>query len=127
MDGVTSNIGSLTVNTAPVTPSSTEATIEYYTEGGKNSDKHLYANITFNPIVVGASVIYTLYLDDANGDPVRFDNPITVTIGDSGTLGFTVKNAPSGHYTSTVESSDGSLDMTTSDGNDPENNPGFTK
>ena len=104
---------SLTVNVAPETPTSTEATVSYFTEGGKDADKHLYANITFDPIVVGASATFTVYLDGG------FFASSTTTIGESGTIGYTIKNASVGVYTTdlAVMLNDKSLVVNTIDGN----------
>ncbi|MBI3092592.1 MAG: S8 family serine peptidase [Candidatus Tectomicrobia bacterium] len=90
----------ITVGTPPPGPTTVSvASIAYTTEGGKNSDKHL--NITLalvddlgNP-VAGAAVSITL----SNGTSSWSG---TATTGSAGTVTFTLKNAPSGCYTTSV-------------------------
>jgi len=76
------------------------ASISYATEGGKNKDKHLLITIALvgdsGQAVAGASVSIKLYRDEgyvASG---------TGTTGTGGTVTFTLKNAASGCYTTTV-------------------------
>ena len=73
--------------------------ITYATEGGKNKDKHLLITFTLvddlgNP-VTGAFVSMTLAHDSTSWNG-------TGTTGSNGTLTFSLKNAPSGCYESTV-------------------------
>ena len=76
--------------------------IAYDTEGGKSGDKHLVISVTVrddagNP-VSGANVSIDLYRD---GPKVASGANVT---GSNGTTGFTLKNARSGCYTTTVAS-----------------------
>ncbi len=111
---------SITVGT-PTEPTAVSVTsIDYTTEGGRNSDKHLNITIALvddldNP-VAGASV------------SIRLDNTTTgqswtgaATTGTDGTVTFSLKNAPSGTYTTTVTD----VDAAGWDGITPPN--GFTK
>ncbi len=94
---------SITVGT---TPPPTEATtvsvdsITYATEGGRNSKKHLFITVALvddlaDP-VAGASVSIDLYLSES------FYARGTGTTATDGTVTFTLKNAPSGCYTTIV-------------------------
>ena len=99
----------------------TVSSITYATQGGRNNDKHL--NITVALVddlgnaVAGASVSIDLFLDDS---PYGSG---TGTTGTEGTVTFTLNNAPSGCYTTTV--TDVTADGLTWDGATPEN--GFCK
>ena len=91
--------------TPTATPSSSDtvsvSSITYATEGGKNGDKHLLITVALvddltNP-VSGASVSIKLENDTSGGPWFG-----TGTTGADGTLTFTLNNAPSGTYTTTV-------------------------
>ena len=74
--------------------------ITYGTEGGKNKDKHLLITVALvddlgNP-VSGASVSIDLYRDGG------LVGSATGTTGTDGTAAFSLKNARSGCYTTTV-------------------------
>jgi hypothetical protein len=95
-----SNSISITVGT-PSEPTVSVDSIAYATEGGRDGKKHLYVTVALeddleNP-VAGASV------------SIKLDNTTTSqfwtgagTTGTDGTVTFTLNNAPSGCYTTTV-------------------------
>lgn len=92
---------SFTIGPAPTEPTTASvSSIAYTIDGGKNSDKHLNVGVTVvddlgNP-VSGASVSIALNHDSGsswNG---------TGTTGSNGVVTFTLKNAPSGCYTTAV-------------------------
>ena len=92
---------SITVGTPlPEATTVSVASVDYATEGGKKSDKHLLITVALvddlgNP-VSGASVSIRLARD-------LDDSWIgTATTGGNGTVTFTLKNAKSGCYTTTV-------------------------
>ena len=92
---------SLTVGDAPITATYVSVdSITYATEGGKNKDKHLLITIALvdnlGDPVSGASVSIDLYRD---GSKIASG---TATTGSSGTITFSLKNAASGCYTTTV-------------------------
>ncbi len=93
------------------------ASINYATEGGKNSDKHLSITIALvgdsGQAVAGASVTIDLYRD---GGYVAAG---TGTTGTGGAITFTLKNAATGCYVSTV--TDVTAGGLTWDSNDQEN------
>ena len=108
----------LTVSAAPVASSDViVSSVAYASEGGKNNDKHLIITIELtddmsNP-VSDASVSIDLYRDGgliASG---------TATTGSTGNVGFSLKNASPGTYTTTVTNLDAS--GLTWDGNTPDN------
>ena len=76
------------------------ASITYSTEGGKNSDKHLNITVALlddlGQAVSGASVSIDLFRDGS------FAGADTGTTGTDGTVTFSLKNAKSGCYTTTV-------------------------
>ena len=83
--------------------------ITYGSEGGKNKDKHLLVTITLiddlSNFVSGASVSIDLSRDDlviASG---------TATTSTDGTVTFSLKNAPSGHYETDVTNVVSGLDF----------------
>jgi len=83
--------------------------ITYGSEGGKNKDKHLLVTITLiddlSNSVSGASVSIDLSRDDlviASG---------TATTSTGGTVTFSLKNAPSGHYETDVTNVVSGLDF----------------
>lgn len=93
---------SFTVGPAPTEPTTASVSLIAYTlSGGRNNDKHLNVTLTLvdnlgNP-VSGASVSITLNHDSGtswNG---------TGTTGSDGVVTFTLKNASSGCYTTTVK------------------------
>jgi len=92
---------SITVGT-PLTEASTVsvASVDYATEGGKKSDKHLLITVALvddlGYAVAGASVSIDLFRD---GSLVGRG---TGTTGSTGTVTFTLKNAKLGCYTTTV-------------------------
>jgi len=89
----------ITVGTPPVTGTAVGVdTITYYTEGGKNGDKHLTVSVHVSSSgnnVSGASVSIKL----VNGDNSW---TATGTTSSTGNVGFTLKNSPSGTYTTTI-------------------------
>lgn len=88
---------SITVGTPPAEPTTVSvASITYATEGGKNKDKHLLITVALVDAVSGASVSIDLFRDGS------FVGSGTATTGTNGTVTFTLKNAPSGCYTTTV-------------------------
>lgn len=96
-----SDTASFDLGPAPFEPTTASVhSITYTTEGGKNSDKHLNDTIALvdnlgNP-VSGASVSMTLTHDSGSSW-----NGTDVT-GTNGTVTFSLKNAPSGCYTTEV-------------------------
>ena len=92
---------SITVGNPPATATTVSVdSITYATEGGKNGDKHLLITVALlddlgNP-VSGASVSIDLFRD---GSLVGRG---TGTTGTASTVTFTLKNAKSGCYTTTV-------------------------
>ena len=98
------NGGSYYTFTTAVAPNEASAvsvdSITYGTEGGKNKDKHLLITVALvddlgNP-VSGASVSIDLYRDGG------LVGSATGTTGTDGTAAFSLKNARSGCYTTTV-------------------------
>ena len=92
---------SITVGTPPAEATTVSvASIGYATEGGKNGDKHLLTTVALeddlNSAVGGASVSVTL----AHAEGGSWTG--TATTGGDGTVTFTLKNAASGCYTTTV-------------------------
>ncbi|MCH7647194.1 MAG: proprotein convertase P, partial [Thaumarchaeota archaeon] len=73
---------------------------DYATEGGKFQDKHLLITISLvdgsGNLVSGASVSIDLFRDDSKVGSG------TGTTGTAGTVTWTLKNASSGCYTTTV-------------------------
>ena len=117
-DGVTSNLAALEVAVPSATATSVSvASITYATEGGKNKDKHLLITVSLlddlGDPVSGASVPIDLFRDDS------FVASGTGTSGTDGTLTFSLKNARSGVYTTTV--TDVTADSLTWDGATPAN------
>jgi len=70
--------------------------INYATEAGKNNDKHLLITVVLDQTVAGASVSIDLARDEA-----LFVSGTGTTLT-SGTVTFTLKNAASGCYVTTV-------------------------
>ena len=112
---------SITVGTPPPPPAeATEvsvASVSYATNGGKNQDKHLYVTVALeddlgNP-VSGAFVSITLANTTTGGSWTD-----TALTGSNGTVTWTLKNAPSGCYSTTVTDVNAGL---TWDGFTPEN------
>ncbi len=97
---------SITVGSAPPTATTVIVdSITYSTEGGKNKDKHLLITVSLfddlgNP-VSGASVSIDLFGD------VTLIASGTGTTGTDGTVTFSLKNAASGCYTTTVSNVSG--------------------
>ena len=88
----------ITVGTPPSEPTSVSVdSITYATEGGKNGDKHLLITVALVDPVSGASV--SIRLDNTNTGQSWIG---TGTTGTDGTVTFSLKNAPSGCYTTTV-------------------------
>ncbi len=100
-DGLSSISSTLQVTVAPEVPTTVSvSSITYATEGGKFQDKHLLITIELlddlgNP-VSGASVSIDLNLNDS------IFRSGTGTTGSSGTITFSLKNAPVGSYSTTV-------------------------
>ncbi len=101
--GLTANdTATVTVTTVPA--ESTEVIVDsitYTTEGGRKGDKHLNTTLAlvddFGNLVSNASVSIIL------GNTTTGDSwPGTGTTGDDGTVIFSLKNAPSGCYETTV-------------------------
>ncbi len=108
----------ITVGTPPATgATSTVDSIEYTTTGGKNDDKHLIISIhvtdDLGNDVSDASVSIDLYRDGS------LVGSATGTTSSTGNAGFSLKNAASGTYTTTI------IDVTASgltwDGETPPN------
>ncbi len=100
-DSITIVVGSVSEATKVIVDA-----VTYTTAGGKNSDKHLNATVALlddlGGAVSGASVSIRLDLDedgDANADRSWTG---AGTTGSGGTVIFTLNNAPSGNYTTTV-------------------------
>ncbi|MCP6718462.1 MAG: S8 family serine peptidase [Patescibacteria group bacterium] len=101
--GLTSNDTAIvTVTTVPA--ESTEVIVDsitYITEGGRNGDKHLDTTLAlvddFGNLVSNASV--SIILDNTT---TGSSWPETGTTGDDGIVTFSLKNAPSGCYVTTV-------------------------
>jgi len=89
----------ITVGTPPVTGTAVGVdTITYYTEGGKNGDKHLTVSVHISGSgndIGGASV--SILLENGNNSWTA-----TGTTSSTGNAGFTLKNSPSGTYTTTI-------------------------
>ena len=83
------------LSSGTVDPTVSVYSITYATEGGRNDDKHLLITVTLEGAVSGASVSIKL----ANNSQSWTG---TATTGANGTVTFTLKNAPSGCYTTTV-------------------------
>jgi len=121
-DGLSSISSTLQVTVAPEVPTTVSvSSITYATEGGKFQDKHLLITIELlddlgNP-VSGASVSIDLNLNDS------IFRSGTGTTGSSGTITFSLKNAPVGSYSTTV--TDVTASGLTWDGSTPLN--GFFK
>lgn len=108
----------ITVNEPSTTATSVSVdSIIYATEGGRNSDKHLLITVAllddFDQAVSSASVTIDLYRD---GSLVASG---TARSGTDGTLTFSLKNAKSGVYTTTI--TDVTADGLTWDGATPAN------
>jgi hypothetical protein len=86
---------SLTINSAPETPS-VIALVSYATEGGRYADKHLVVTITLDPPLSGTSVTAELLHDGVSVGSA------TGTTNTNGVAGFTLKNASPGDYTTNV-------------------------
>jgi len=92
---------SLGVTSAPVDPTTVSvSSITYGSEGGKNNDKHLLITISLvdnlSNSVSGATVSIDLFRDG------NFVTQGTSTTSTDGTVTFSLKNAASGTYTTTV-------------------------
>ena len=89
----------ITVGTPPVTGTSVGVdSITYTTEGGKNADKHLTVLVHVSNdsnSVSDASV--SIRLSNGNSSWIA-----TGTTNSNGDVGFTLKNSPSGTYTTTI-------------------------
>jgi len=119
--GVLTDEAVITVNPSSVTPDSVLANVNYSTDGGKNGDRHLNIGINLDPTLADATVTISLYHD---GNLLTESSGIT---NSNGNVGWTLKNASSGHYSTQIDSvvSNGSyLTVTTVDGTD---NSGFEK
>lgn len=85
----------------PVSGTATVSSITYSTSGGRNNDRHLTSSVTVTngsgQAVSGASVSVTLQ----NSTTGQSWNG-TATTGSNGVAAFTLNNAPSGCYTTTV-------------------------
>jgi VCBS repeat-containing protein len=109
-DGTNSNIVTVTINVIPdaATNIFVEDSIGYTTNGGKDGTKHLTHIIHFidddGISVSGAIVAITLTNLDTDSSW-----PGTGTTDENGFVSFTLKNAPTGCYTTTVESVDSAL------------------
>ena len=93
---------SLFVTAAPEDPTTVSVlSVTYSGEGGKNKDKHLLITIALvddlGDLVSGASVSIDLLLTDGS-----FVGSGTGTTATDGSITFSLKNAPSGCYTTTV-------------------------
>ncbi|MCH8924971.1 MAG: S8 family serine peptidase, partial [Proteobacteria bacterium] len=118
-DGATDS-ASISITVGTPSPGATTVSVDaitYVTEGGKNQDKHLLITVALEDDLLipveGASVSIDLYRDSskiASG---------TGTTGTDGTVTFSLKNAPSGCYTTTV--TDVTAAGLTSDGATPAN------
>lgn len=119
--GGLSGKATLTVTEPPVIPDSVLATVSYSTDGGKNADRHLNIGVTLDPVLSGATVTISIFLDDAPlGEATGLTNS-------NGFVGWAIKNASSGTYHTQVVSlvaNGNPLPVTTIDG---QGNSGFTK
>ncbi|MGY5140731.1 MAG: matrixin family metalloprotease [Candidatus Nitrosopumilus sp. Bin_571-38] len=93
----------ITVGTPPVTGDIVSVdSITYSGSGGKNNDRHLTVSVHVSDDsgnnVGDASVSIDLYRDGG------LVGSATGTTGSTGNVGFTMKNAPSGTYTTTITS-----------------------
>ena len=96
-----SGSATFTIGPAPSGPTAVSvASIIYATEGGRNGDKHLLITVALlddlDGAVSGASVSTELFRDESAAGSG------TATTGTSGTVTFTLNNASSGCYTTTV-------------------------
>ena len=92
---------SITVGSPPSGPTTVSvSSVTYATEGGRNQDKHLLIAVALlddlDNAVAGASVSIDLFGDES------FVASGTGTTGTDGTVTFSLKNAQSGSYTTTV-------------------------
>ena len=94
------------VNNTPASGGTFSLTVSYATEGGKDGLKHLLvtfaANVGADP-VPGVTFSHTLFKDKGTGNDESW-GPVDGTTGADGTVTFTMKNAPSGTYSVTVNS-----------------------
>ena len=101
-DGGTATAVDFALATATTASKVIVDSITYATEGGKNQDKHLLVTFTVKDdlgnLVSGASVTNTL----TNTTTSDSWGPATGTTGTDGTVTFSLKNAPSGCYMTTV-------------------------
>ena len=109
----------ITVGTPTEATTVSVSSIDYATEGGKNKDKHLLITVVLvddlGGLVNGASVSIDLFRD---GSLVASG---TGTTGTDGAVTFSLKNAKSGCYTTTM--TDVTADGYTWDGLTPANGP----
>jgi hypothetical protein len=96
-DGKSDNTN-LTISPATETPTSVVGTVSYSTEGGKYADKHLIITVNLNPSISEASVNITLYRDGAAVGSA------TGATNSNGVVGFSLKNAQSGDYSTIINS-----------------------
>ena len=93
-------------NNTPVSGGTFSLTVSYTTEGGRDGLKHLLitfaANEGVNP-VSGVAFRHTLFKNKGTGTQESW-GPVDGTTGSDGTVTFTLKNAPSGTYSVTVNS-----------------------
>ena len=94
------------VNNTPAPGGTFSLTVSYATEGGKDGLKHLRvtfaANEGVNP-VSGVAFSHTLFKNKGTGTQESW-GPVNGATGSDGTVTFTLKNAPSGTYSVTVNS-----------------------
>ena len=123
-DGVQDE-GLVTITVEPSTQNNDTLTtinpIVYTSEGGRNGDKHVIVTLTLvkddgSGPVSGATVSITLSNENTSW-------PGSATTGSTGTVSFSLKNAPNGTYTTQVDSV---ISTPAWDGSQP-TDPGHTK
>lgn len=86
----------ITMGTPPPAPDFTVAGVSYTSSGGRLKDKHLTVAVDVDPDIVG--IVVSIVLQNASGGLWNGTN----TTDSTGSTGFTLSNAPSGCYTTTV-------------------------
>lgn len=92
---------SITMGTPPILAPFEVASVEYAASGGRSHDKNLTIAVTISPGVLGTSVSIEL-TNDNGGSWVG-----SGTTDEAGVVGWNLKNAPPGCYTTVVTDLDG--------------------
>lgn len=114
----------VTVSEPPPSSSVSIDSVVYSTEGGKRADKHLVVTIALVDQVADATVLVDIFFRVSLESPDRvWAYGGSAVTGADGLVAFSLKNAPSGCYTTTIR--DISAGGLTWDGANPD--PGFCK